>query len=483
MKKYATTFTNICSLLFAIAIIIFTSCRKDNITTDNNAKLSFSTDTLSFDTVFTTQGSVTYAFKVYNNNNEAVNISSIKLGGGSNSFFRLNIDGEAAENINNYVLRGKDSMYVFAEVTIDPNNNNNPFIIKDSVIFETNGNLQDVKLISWGQNAYYHGEKDAYTILRKSDFRDTTFIWKNDKPHVVYGLLIIDSAVTLQIQEGARIYMHGNSILYAYRNGKIQAIGNATQKIYFQQDRLEPMFKDIAGQWGGIWLQEGSTENIFENVEIKNADIGIILGGYLSGLISPNIATEATLIKVKIKNSARNAIFATSSILNAKNCLFYDSGKNLFAALKGGIYNITHCTFANTNAGTFGRQVPNILLANYAVINNNTEFADMNVHFYNNIIYGNMNDEIALEINNNAAYNKVFENNLIRTSKAITYNFSTSNIINENPEFENNYEEKFWLKNISVCKDAAMILNPLITDDFNSQNRDSNPDIGCFEYR
>jgi len=482
MKKYTASFLICCFALSAFFISVVTSCQKDNITTDSNAKLSFSSDTLTFDTVFTTRGSVTYAFKVYNNNKEAVNISKIRLGGGSSSFFRINIDGEAAESITDYVLRGKDSMYVFAEVTVDPNNINNPFIVKDSVIFETNGNIQDVKLICWGQNAYYHGEKDSYAILHKSDYRDTTFVWNNDKPHVVYGLLIVDSAVTLQIQEGARIYMHGNSILYTYRNGKIVANGTPTQKIYFQQDRLEPMFRDIAGQWGGIWMQEGSTNNSFENVEIKNADIGLIFGGYLSGLPALNMAAEGRLSKVKIKNSARNAIYATSSVITATNCLLYDSGKNLFAAVRGGNYNIAHCTFANAG-NNLGRQTPNILLANFAEVNNVIEAADINVNFYNNIIYGSLNDEIAIETNSNAAFNKTFENNLIRTSRASTYNFSSSNIINTNPDFEKNYEENFKIKSSSVCVNAGAVLSPSVNDDFESQNRDSNPDIGCFEFR
>lgn len=40
-------------------------------------------------------------------------------------------------------------------VTIDPNKDDNPLIQTDSIVFETNGNLQDVDLVAWGQDANY----------------------------------------------------------------------------------------------------------------------------------------------------------------------------------------------------------------------------------------------------------------------------------------------------------------------------------------
>ncbi len=56
--------------------------------------LEFTTDTVMFDTVFTTIGSTTHNFRVHNTNNKTIVISSISLAGGTSSKFRLNIDGE-----------------------------------------------------------------------------------------------------------------------------------------------------------------------------------------------------------------------------------------------------------------------------------------------------------------------------------------------------------------------------------------------------
>src|SRR3989304_4986440 len=97
------------SLLFLITII---SCKKDAIITDPSAKLEFSTDTVIFDTVFTTIGSTTHFLKVYNRNNKKIIISSIQLAGGNNSRFRMNVDGIPATYVTDIEIPKKDSLYI-----------------------------------------------------------------------------------------------------------------------------------------------------------------------------------------------------------------------------------------------------------------------------------------------------------------------------------------------------------------------------------
>ena len=77
--------------IFAILVIFGTSCKKDVLNTDG--ALTFSVDTVLFDTVFTTIGSATRQFKIYNPSNNEVNISSIMLAGGQQSKYRINVDG------------------------------------------------------------------------------------------------------------------------------------------------------------------------------------------------------------------------------------------------------------------------------------------------------------------------------------------------------------------------------------------------------
>ncbi|MBN1199267.1 MAG: hypothetical protein JXA23_07940, partial [Bacteroidales bacterium] len=61
-------------VLLAAVITFFSSCKKDKIDTAPSSTLSFSTDTLFFDTVFTTIGSVTQRLVVYNTNDGILQI-------------------------------------------------------------------------------------------------------------------------------------------------------------------------------------------------------------------------------------------------------------------------------------------------------------------------------------------------------------------------------------------------------------------------
>ena len=99
-----------------------------------------------FDTIFTSIGSSTQQLKLRNPYKEAIKISSISLAGGKTSPFRLNIDGYSGISIQDVELKAKDSLYIFIEITIDPNNSNLPLVVKDSIVFSYNNKQQDRKI-------------------------------------------------------------------------------------------------------------------------------------------------------------------------------------------------------------------------------------------------------------------------------------------------------------------------------------------------
>ena len=140
-----------CCLLFWGTL---SSCNKQVLLSKSN--LTFSTDTLVFDTVFTTVGSTTKSFKIYNPDQRSLKIEEIELMGGENSVYRINVDGTPGALHTDLLLEAKDSLFVFVEVTLQVNNTTNPLIIEDSVRFRTNGKDQYVKLAAWGQDAYFH---------------------------------------------------------------------------------------------------------------------------------------------------------------------------------------------------------------------------------------------------------------------------------------------------------------------------------------
>ena len=146
MKKDLSKFI-LTILILLMPFIVLVSCKKEIINTDSSFKLKFSSDTIIFDTVFTTIGSVTKQLKVFNTGSKKINISSIRLSGSTKSNFSINVDGIATTAVNNIEIYPNDSIFIFVKVTVDPTNSNSPLVVSDSIMFETNGNHQQVQFL------------------------------------------------------------------------------------------------------------------------------------------------------------------------------------------------------------------------------------------------------------------------------------------------------------------------------------------------
>src|SRR6185312_5044174 len=162
-------------ILILLSTFIFFSCKKDSFITSSNASLYTSADTLSFDTVFTTVGSVTQSFKIFNNNDQKLRLSQVKLSGGLSSPFKMNVDGTPTSEIDNVEINSNDSLYVFVQVNVNPTADLLPFIVSDSIRIEYNGNTKWVQLQSYGQNAVFLKNKKLTGNVN----------WNNTLPYVI----------------------------------------------------------------------------------------------------------------------------------------------------------------------------------------------------------------------------------------------------------------------------------------------------------
>src|SRR4051812_11335538 len=234
-----------CIVLFFI--ILSSACRKEKLLTDGSS-LAFSTDTLTFDTVFRYAGSTTRQFKLYNQSKQPLRISSVRLAGGKTSPFRINLDGISNVEFLDVEVPGNDSLFIFVQVTVTPSQSA-PLLIKDSVLFETDGDVQNVKLVAIGQDVYLHKPDHfptnglpPYSIMGKEG---TDTILPNDKPHLFFGYTVIDSDCKLNIKAGTHLYFHNNAVLWVYDKGTLIVNGTYKNEVTFQGDRLEPDYKDI----------------------------------------------------------------------------------------------------------------------------------------------------------------------------------------------------------------------------------------------
>ncbi len=448
----------------------FASCQKELISTDPKHMLSFSTDTLTFDTVFTTLGSATRYFTVRNPHDRSLRISQIWLAGGTNSPFRLNVDGVAASELKDIIIPAKDSIYVFAAVTIDPTDENNPFVIYDHVYFETNGNLQQVTLQAWGQNAhFFYGE-----IIGTQD-------WYNDKPYVIIHSILVDTNATLTIHPGCRIHMHADSRFYVA--GTLRVLGAPGDSVQFRGDRLEYYFVDLPGNWQGIHLLKTSRNNLIEYAVIKESVVGIRVDS-----LSVNAAPKLILRNTVIKFVLSSGLLAITGDVYVENCLIHSCGQWNVQLEYGGNYEFQNCTFANFYSVVINHQTPVLRMSNYYYYEDESGPhylpADFQALFGNCIIYGSLTNEIERDWIGQAAAQYTFRNCLIKVADTvdITKPSFVDVIKNQDPMFVSpDYEKQdYRLKANSPCIDAGYANG--IAMDLTGRPRQDPPDIGCYEF-
>ena len=88
-------------LFIATLFAGFLACERYELYKKTDATIRFSTDTVFFDTIFTTFGSTTKQVRIHNPYDQPVEIEYIRLAGGDNSVFRLNIDGYQSNEVSN----------------------------------------------------------------------------------------------------------------------------------------------------------------------------------------------------------------------------------------------------------------------------------------------------------------------------------------------------------------------------------------------
>lgn len=455
------------------------SCRRDVFITDPGAELNFSEDTIHFDTVFTTVGSITLPLIVFNNHNDPISIAAIQLSGGESSQFRMNVDGESGTVFHDIEIPANDSLYIFIEVTVDPNDEALPYVIEDSLIFETNGNIQDVKLIALGQNANFHyGE-----IVCDEE-------WFDDLPHVIIGSVLVDTLCTLTIHEGANIYMHGGSFFYVL--GTLNIMGTKDSVVVFQGDRLEDFYKDVPGQWEGVYFLRGSFGNTMEYSEIKNANDGISLGFSTNPDLSSyyDFLPELTITNSKIYDCQNNGIFSLNSKIKATNVLIYNIGLSNAALFLGGDYYFRHCTLANYSSDFLSHQTPSLGIFDYFAFSPDQVFQDdlTRAEFIDCIIYGSIaeGNEIVIDtLLPITVFNFNFDNCILRTNINQDLLNDVDCIFNVDPVFANIGERNYCPTTGSPALNAGVAIpSDPVNDDIRGETRPfagTLPDIGAYE--
>lgn len=512
------------SFFICLGVLIFwSSCRNDFEFSPSTGNLEFARDTVYLDTVFTNIGSSTYNLKIYNRSDDDVVIPTIQLENGINSFYRMNVDGttglEGAQEgkfFENIELLANDSLFIFIETTIDIetlSTSDQQFLYTDKILFDSGTNQQDVNLVTLVKDAVFiypnrdettgiietltfdvdgDGTPDE-TTLQGRFLENTELTFTNQKPYVIYGYAAVGDGQTLTMQAGTRVHFHSESGIIVTNNATLNINGELStdqnileNEVILEGDRLEPLFTDVPGQWGTIWLFNGSLNNTINYATIKNATIGVLSEG------NQNATTDKlTITNSQIYNSSSFGILGRATSIAGENIVINNSGQSSFAGTFGGKYNFTHATIANYWNSSF-RQFPSVLLNDFilqadgSVITNSLDEAN----FTNCIIYGNDNPEFILEQEGDD-FNFKFTNCLLRFENdnlegTNNYDFDDllfyeNNVFNQDPDFEDAFENLMRIGADSEANGEALLLIPAGTDILGITRDAVAPDCGAYE--
>ncbi len=451
MNRFLLRAIKYSSFALLLLFVALTGCRDRDFNESPDFRLAFSTDSVVFDTVFTTIGSATRALKVYNRDKSPVRISQISLVNDPGNSYRINVDGLSGASFSDLEILGNDSMFIFIEVTVNPNSNELYPFVDGAIQFTTNGQQQEVKLVAWGWDAIFYyptqfptnGLPD-YTLIDNNN-PNATVVWTPDRPIVVFGYVVVDSLQTLIVQAGTRVFFHQSSGLWVYRNGNIQVNGSPEEPVTFQGDRLEPFFEEQPGQWDRIWINEGSVDNTFRNVIIKNNFIGLQVETlpFQYNIDAPTSANRLVLENVVIRNTSISSILSKNYRISAVNLLASNAGQYILEGKGGGEYRFDHCTFAN-NWNLSIRQTPSLFLTNLVQVGPTTVQVRpvVNSRFRNCIIYGNGINEFGLDMDTQVPVDLTFTYCLLRSEpeiiQAIQDQYLSGMIyVNDTPGFQN----------------------------------------------
>ena len=296
--KYAAGF------IILFMLVLWSSCQNDFEVEEFDGSLEFSKDTVFLDTVFSNLSTSTYTLKVYNRSGEDIFIPEIGLEKGQNSMYRLNVDGLAGKTFQNIELLARDSLYIFIETTVAPEAEApKEFLYLDKIQFRSKSHLQEIPLVTLVKDAILlypardaKGFPEQIPVGQDENGKEKTvsgFFLKEEqlrltskKPYVIYGYAAVPYGKILRIEAGARLFFHTDSGIIVSEDASLQVEGAASKdtlklenEVIFQGDRLEGLYENLAGQWGGIWLRKGSKDHLFEHATIRNSGIGILLQG------------------------------------------------------------------------------------------------------------------------------------------------------------------------------------------------------------
>lgn len=455
--------------------------------------LTFSTDTVAFDTIISGTPTNTYTFTVYNHASRAIRLASVSLGLGEASPFKVNVDGTALSNgtATDFEIAARDSMIVYLMANVPTIDSDDPQPVSDKLTFVTEGGAsQDVVLEAAGQA--------VTTLAGLRVTRDSALTLK--RPYRVMDSLVVEQGATLTLTAGTRLYFHPGSELIVH--GTLVSQGTLEAPVELRGDRLGYMFAGqpydrIPGQWGGVRFTTTSYGNQLDYTDIHSGVYGLRAD---SGNVEE---LKLTLNNSVVHNTTGHALDLRLCRAIIGNSQLTNTGGDC-AHIRGGDVTMIHCTLGRfyVFTGGYGHALD---FANY---DGEVSLPLTNLQLVNSIVTGYQSDELMGSQNEkrpNDAFSYSFSHCLLNTPKPaedLVDHFTSCLFEADAPDDEEGHKVErernftplpdlktlqfsFELSPLSLAVGTA---DPAVTSttyptDRLGRPRGDKPDMGCYQHQ
>lgn len=480
-------------LLMFLLVGVVGCMKDDDYTTSVTDTLSFSKDTVRFDTIISGEPTRTYSFTVYNRANKAIRISQVALAKGANSPFKVNVDGVSLESgvATDFEIAKKDSMIVYLMANVPFTDKDEPSYYEDDLCFTTEAGVQQkVALSASGQ--------DVNTI--NSQRITTDVAYTAQRPYRVMDSLVVEKGATLTLEAGSTLLFHQNARLIVH--GRLVIAGTLDQPITLRGDRMDNMFEHqpydrTPGLWGGVELKSDSYNNQINYADIHSGKFGIRID-----------SSDVSKLKLTLENSAihtvtEHGLDIRMSQVKIGNCQITNAGGDC-VHMRGGDASFIHCTIGRfyVFSGGSGHAL------NFANFDGDVRLPISRLYFANSIVTGYQDDEImGSEGENGDDFNYVFTHCLLNTPEPKTTDADShflsclwdqkATTTNVNPEAKLrdknfapafNLDYLFFSFTLDKQSQAVGAADAVITQanypmDKAGHSRGAQPDMGCYQYQ
>lgn len=467
-------------LLFVPSLL---SCSEDDEFTTSRARLlSLPGDTLHLDTLISGEGSRTYHFSLHNPNSKGLRLTRVRLDGGDESPFMVNIDGSEVGALYQGCIevRAKDSLQLWVAVRLPESGRVEPQPVSDVLTLTLeSGEEQRVVLQAYGQ--------DVRRLSAVTLSADTTL--SDSLPYHVYGDLIVEEGVTLTLPAGATLFFHDGANLVV--RGTLLAEGTPERRVTLRGDRLDDMFINqpydrIPGFWGGVRMTSTSYGNHLSWCDIHGGNYGIRCDS--SSLDVEKLRLESSIVH----NVNGPALYLSSCLAYCGNCQISNAREDCVTLL-GGDYRFVQCTIASFFPFSGGNGHALLMLNDL----NGDPRPLVRASFVNCIVTGATEDELfgLFCDDEHVAKEYSFTSCLLRTEEVtdehfqnITWDGADGTPRGEKQFVKFDYDRllfPFRLDSLSTARGAGETL-PLedsypLDLDGKARGNDARPDAGCYQ--